>query len=286
MHIKNLHAFIATLPNFLEVLGEDVAVAVAVIDVPTMNVLAKADGIKLKTSFEVGMKVDVNEGIEKVIRSKKSFVSLTPPHAYGLPAKGMVTPVLDEQSEVAGIVILVKNLELENNIQEVASTLLSSMSQLNEGIGDIASSSQDLSGFINKTLVFSEQSNNNIHEIDGIIQSIKNVSSQTQLLSLNARIEAARAGEAGSGFNFVAQEMSKLSNMSQHSAEKVEALLKEMNLAIKTITEQIVKTSLSSESQAAATEEIAAMSADVVFNTNKLSEMCKLSSFEDVVGKE
>lgn len=170
----------------------------------------------------------------------------------------------------------VKNLEQENNIQEVASTLLSSMSQLNEGIGDIASSTQDLSGFINKTLVFSEQSNNKIQVIDGIIQSIKNVTSQSHLLSLNVRIEAEIAGEAGRGFNVVAQEMSKLSNMSQNSAEKVEASLKEMKLAIKTLTEQIGKTSLSSESQAA----------DVVFNTHKLSEMCKLSSYEDVVGKD
>lgn len=140
-----------------------------------------------------------------------------------MPAKGIVTPVLDEQSEVAAIVILVKNLELENNIQEVAST-------------------QDLSGFINKTLLFSEQSNNKIQEIDGIIQSIKNVTSQSHLLSLNARIEAARAGELGRGFDVVAQEMSELSTMSQNSA--------------------------------------------VVFNTHKLSEMCKLSSYEDVVGKD
>ncbi|AIQ57836.1 hypothetical protein [Paenibacillus borealis] len=109
MHITNMDAFIASLPDLLEVLGEDVAAAV--VSVPAMNVLAKADGIKLRTSFEVGMRVDINEGIEKVIRTKKSFVSLTPPHAYGVPAKGIVTPVLDEQSEVAAIVILVKNLE-------------------------------------------------------------------------------------------------------------------------------------------------------------------------------
>ncbi|WP_052087769.1 hypothetical protein [Paenibacillus wynnii] len=132
MQIKNLHAFIETLPSFLEMLGEDVAVAV--IDVRTMDVLANVNGIKLKTRFEVGMKVDLNEGIEKVIRTKKPFVSITPPHAFGVPAKGIVTPVLDEQSEVVAIVILVKNLELENNIQEVASTLSSSMSQLNEGM--------------------------------------------------------------------------------------------------------------------------------------------------------
>nr|WP_276203417.1 methyl-accepting chemotaxis protein [Paenibacillus wynnii] len=138
---------------------------------------------------------------------------------------------------------------------------------------------------MNKTLVFSEESNTKIQEIDEIIQSINNVASQSHLLSLNARIEAARAGEVGRGFNVVAQEMSKLSNMSQISAEKVETSLKEMKLAIKTITEQIGKTSLSSESQAATTEEIAAMAEEVVNSTHKLSEMCKLSSFEDAVGK-
>lgn len=109
-----------------------------------------------------------------------------------------------------------------NDIREVAKESLSTADVTLSAINELVSSLKETGDVVAK--LRDETSN-----IEKILDVIRGISEQTNLLALNAAIEAARAGEQGRGFAVVADEVRGLAQRSQDSVNEIETLLSQLS---------------------------------------------------------
>ena len=157
--------------------------------------------------------------------------------------------------------------ELSASMEEVASALtdikgnvsvvddnIIELSNASQGLYDYATEMQKRADDLEQSAVENKQSTSNVvseiidqlkqaiessksvDRVNDLTNEILSISSQTNLLSLNASIEAARAGEAGRGFAVVADEISQLANSSREAANNIQTI---NNMVIEAVNELI-----------------------------------------------
>nr|WP_308500225.1 methyl-accepting chemotaxis protein [uncultured Agathobacter sp.] len=115
--------------------------------------------------------------------------------------------------------------ESVNEIRNQTAAVQDSSKIMNNKIKSMQNSSQKMDDGISAISKRIETVNTTVDKVSNIVSVIEEISSETNLLSLNASIEAARAGDAGKGFAVVAQEIRVLSDNTNTELENIKQII-------------------------------------------------------------
>jgi len=140
-------------------------------------------------------------------------------------------------------------------------------------IGDTLVSIQSLSTEIKQAGEVINILEQDVSDISSILNVIRGIADQTNLLALNAAIEAARAGEQGRGFAVVADEVRALASKTQASTGEIQTMIEKLQLgANKAVT--AMNSSLQNGQETAQQADIAGQSLDeIVESINIINDM-------------
>lgn len=124
----------------------------------------------------------------------------------------------------------VKILNRANDTTKTSSIYIEKSKSIIQTLSDTSKKNSSSMKKVSKTI---ENLNSNTKDILIILNKITDISSQTNLLSLNASIEAARAGEAGRGFSVVAEEVRKLAEESQSASKDIKSIMNNIDGSIR-----------------------------------------------------
>ncbi|NWB76705.1 cache domain-containing protein [Pseudomonas sp. G5001] len=110
---------------------------------------------------------------------------------------------------------------------------------VNGGIASIHSLIED----VNVTSMSLDRLQHDAQSIVGVLDVIRSIAEQTNLLALNAAIEAARAGEAGRGFAVVADEVRALASRTQNSTQEIQGMINRLQSGTSAAVKAMVSSS-------------------------------------------
>src|SRR5690554_2897547 len=169
----------------------------------------------------------------------------------------IITPIA---RVAAGMVATrLRDEEIKGTIREAVHTLTSAIDLAATAIEEMVASSEEVASISQEVSEQVQKSNQQVKATEEILDFIRRVAKQTNLLGLNAAIEASRAGEIGRGFQVVATEVRKLAEDSNRSANDIQEILQNFQDTMSAVTQGVMDSGKINIEQAKHTQDIAQM---------------------------
>ncbi|MGF6314353.1 methyl-accepting chemotaxis protein [Pseudomonas frederiksbergensis] len=176
----------------------------------------------------------ISDGVTQIASAAEELSAVTEQTSAGVNSQKVETDqVATAMHEMTATV-----QEVARNAEEASEAAVAADQQAREGdrvVGEAIAQIERLAVEVGNSTAAMGDLKRESDKIGSVLDVIKSVAQQTNLLALNAAIEAARAGEAGRGFAVVADEVRSLAQRTQKSTEEIEELI----VGLQTGTQQV-----------------------------------------------
>lgn len=177
---------------------------------------------------------------------------------YGIPYIAVGYPIV-ENGQVVGCLATGVTTDQEDRLRALAENLTHALGNISTHTESLAKEANDLAQASHTLAETTVQMEGKISETSQINQLIRDISTRSNVLGLNAVLEAARAGTAGKGFSVVAEEIRRLSLTTSTSAKNIFRILDEMNGLVGTVSGEMERTMQHSLQQSTRIQELDAV---------------------------
>ncbi|WP_170292074.1 methyl-accepting chemotaxis protein [Heliobacterium mobile] len=215
-------------PFFGQVMLEDAMIGVVDQEKFLAYIPSKTINLGVKPGTPVPQE---DQSMQDALQGRPSSLRI-PDEAYGVPFLGKTIPIRDDHGNVLGALGIGYNISTQVSIEGLLQQVKEVTEDLKERSRGIAEAVQQLVTIIAEVRSNAEQANQNSYQTEKVLEFIRKIAKQTNLLGINASIEAARFGADGAGFSIVAKEIQALSKNSNGAADQIGRSLDEISQSI------------------------------------------------------
>lgn len=148
-----------------------------------------------------------------------------------------IRPILGLTSRT--VTLYLENKEMIDHLTGTIKSISGNLNEMLEKTEEVTTGAKEVERSTLITQDTTEASIEKVKSMEEVLNIIKQISSKSKILGLNAGIEAARVGQAGLGFAVVAKEIRNLASESERSVGNVSVILTEIQEIFQTIQEQV-----------------------------------------------
>ncbi len=240
--------------------------AIAITDTEKYLSSVGSTGLTLKNL--PGDPLPENGLVLKAFAEGHALTNYLPAEVFGVAIKSCAVPIRGKNGKHEGCLVVAKSQKKRDELLELSRNLSATFNEVSEVFNEFSAKLETVVQMNIETSNLIDEARENANRTDKIFGYINQVSSQTDLLGINAAIEATRTGAEGKGFKVIAQEIRKLSDSSRDSVNKIYDMLGAINKSVDDVYKTISKSQTITASYSEAFS-------DIVVSVKRLNENSK-----------